>query len=157
MSLPPGTARRRRAVPVITQAGPAHAALLAAIHATAFAPDEVWNTAMMAGYLSIPGTFALLARAQAMIMARVAADEAEILTLAVAPPARRLGLGAALLRAAAARAAAAGASNLFLEVAQTNLAGQALYASAGFTQVGLRKRYYEDGTDALVLARALTG
>jgi ribosomal-protein-alanine N-acetyltransferase len=142
--------------PPVTAAGPAHPPLLAAIHETAFPPDEAWNAALIAGHLCMPGVFALLAGNRAMIMARIAADEAEILTLAVAPSARRRGLGAALLQEAAARARQAGAKNLFLEVAATNDAARALYTAAGFTQVGLRRRYYEDGTDALVLARALT-
>jgi ribosomal-protein-alanine N-acetyltransferase len=142
-------------VPAIMVAGPAHPPVLAAIHAAGFPPAEVWNTALIAGHLSMPGVFALLAGTRGMIMARVAADEAEILTLAVAPAARRRGIGAALLAAAAARARDAGAVNLFLEVAQTNAAARALYAAAGFTQVGHRKGYYDDGTDALVLAKPL--
>ncbi len=86
-----------------------------------------------------------------MILARVAADEAEILTLAVAPPSRRAGLGAALLRAAMRHAGRVGARTMFLEVAVTNGAARALYASFGFREAGLRRGYYIDGTDALVL------
>jgi ribosomal-protein-alanine N-acetyltransferase len=89
-------------------------------------------------------------------LARVAADEAEILTLAVVPAAQRRGAGAALLQAVMRAAAARGAAALFLEVSTANDAGLALYARAGFCEVGRRCRYYADGTDALVLTRALT-
>ena len=86
-----------------------------------------------------------------MILARVAADEAEILTLAVHPERRRHGLGSALLGAAVDRAIASGARSMFLEVAVTNKAARALYAAHGFVEAGLRRRYYSDGTDALIL------
>jgi len=142
---------------VVTQAGPAHPALLAEIHATSFPPGEAWGADIIAGHLSMPGVFALLCGPDAMIMARVALDEAEILTLAVAPAARRKGAARALLDEAMARAASRGAANMFLEVAVSNAAARALYEQAGFIQVGQRRRYYADGGDALVMARALGG
>jgi len=91
-----------------------------------------------------------------MILARVAADEAEILTLAVTPAARRRGLGTALLRAAMHRARDLGATAMFLEVAVTNQPARALYASLGFSEAGSRRHYYSDGTDALILRSTLT-
>jgi ribosomal-protein-alanine N-acetyltransferase len=91
-----------------------------------------------------------------MILIRVAADEAEILTLAVAPEARRTGLGRALLDAACEAARAAGAVRLFLEVSATNQAARALYDAAGFQQIGRRRRYYADGSDALTMSLTLT-
>ncbi|HET8995878.1 MAG TPA: ribosomal-protein-alanine acetyltransferase, partial [Acetobacteraceae bacterium] len=48
-----------------------------------------------------------------------------------------------------------GAATLTLEVAVDNAAARRLYESTGFTQVGRRKRYYADGSDALVLQVAL--
>jgi ribosomal-protein-alanine N-acetyltransferase len=89
------------------------------------------------------------------VLARVAAGEAEILTLAVVPGARRRGLGAALMQAALARAAEAGAREMFLEVAEGNEAARRLYGALGFAGVGRRPRYYSDGRDALVLRRSL--
>ena len=59
--------------------------------------DEAWSAAAIAAQLALPGTFGLIDPAGGMVLARVAADEAEILALAVAPPARRQGRGAALL------------------------------------------------------------
>lgn len=89
-----------------------------------------------------------------LVLWRIAADEAEILTIAVLPPWRRQGLGRRLVEIAAAEAAQAGATVLFLEVATTNAGGRALYAAAGFNPVGRRRGYY-NGADALVLRRDL--
>jgi ribosomal-protein-alanine N-acetyltransferase len=44
---------------------------------------------------------------------------------------------------------------MFLEVSEANGAARALYAAAGFEEAGRRRRYYADGSDALVLRRAL--
>ena len=138
------------------EVGRTHAAALAAIHAAAFHDAEAWDAAVFDGQLAQPGCFALIDTAGGMLLARVAADEAEILTLAVAPPARRRGIGAALVLAAMRRAAAAGAAAMFLEVASGNLAARDLYEKAGFVRVGRRARYYPHGGDALVLRAALT-
>ncbi|MFN6953353.1 MAG: ribosomal-protein-alanine acetyltransferase, partial [Acetobacteraceae bacterium] len=70
-------------------AGPEQAALLADIHAAAFPPAEAWDAAAIAALLAAPGTAALRLGRDGMAMLRVAADEAEILTLAVRPGARR--------------------------------------------------------------------
>jgi ribosomal-protein-alanine N-acetyltransferase len=85
------------------------------------------------------------------VMGRVAAGEAEVLTLAVRPAVRRGGCGAALMRALMAEAARRGAQEMFLEVAEGNAAARALYAGLGGTEAGRRRRYYPDGSDALVL------
>ncbi|PQA88375.1 ribosomal protein S18-alanine N-acetyltransferase [Hyphococcus luteus] len=82
-------------------------------------------------------------------------DEAELLTIGVAAAARRKGLGAALLAAVLDAAHGVGANRFFLEVGADNAAARALYARAGFSQVGVRKAYYADGADADVLARDL--
>jgi len=89
-------------------------------------------------------------------MGRVAAGEAEVLTLAVHPAARRAGFGAALMRALMAEAARRGGSELFLEVSAGNAAARALYAGLGASVAGRRRRYYPDGSDALVLRLALS-
>ena len=85
--------------------------------------------------------------------------EAEILTLAVAPWARRRGVGAALVEAVAIEAVARGAGALFLEVAADNDAAVGIYLKTGFEQAGLRRAYYARASgpamDALVLRRRL--
>jgi ribosomal-protein-alanine N-acetyltransferase len=96
-----------------------------------------------------------LSDGEAFIMVRVAADEAEILTLAVPPLLRRRGRGRALLDAAIVHARMRGARAMFLEVSATNDAARALYAQAGFHETARRTGYYDDGADALVLSRDL--
>jgi ribosomal-protein-alanine N-acetyltransferase len=140
---------------MITRAGPAHPFVLAAIHAAAFPSGEAWSVTMFAAQLGLPGVTGLLDEAGGMVLLRVAADEAEILTLGVAPAARRTGLGARLLDAAAAAARQSGAAKLFLEVSARNAPARALYAKAGFAQAGRRRRYYADGADALIMALPL--
>jgi [ribosomal protein S18]-alanine N-acetyltransferase len=140
---------------VIEVATPAHGAALAAIHRAAFTRGEAWSRDVITLQLELPAVFGLLHPLGGMILARVAADEAEILTLAVTPGQRRHGIGSALLRAAMDRTAALGAVSMFLEVAVTNAAARALYAAHGFTEAGLRRHYYADGTDALILRSTL--
>jgi len=125
---------------------------LASIHAACF-PDA-WDTRALGELLATPGTFAVSSK-DGFILARTAAGEAEILTLAVAPTARRRGLGHALVTIAASHAQQSGAQALFLEVALSNIAARALYAQLGFTEAGRRKGYYaRQGSppeDALIL------
>ena len=88
----------------------------------------------------------------------IAADEAELLTIAVAPDARRRGLGAGLLGAAEAAARERGGARMLLEVAADNDAAIALYARAGFETIGRRKGYYQreaGRVDALTMAKRL--
>ncbi len=139
---------------MIRRVGGEAAPLLAALHAEAFPPAQRWGAEAIALLLGLPGHFALLA-AEAdsplgFVMGRTAAGEAEVLTLAVRPEARRGGLGGGLMRALLAEASAAGATDLFLEVAETNLPARALYTGLGAIEAGRRRRYYPDGGDALV-------
>ena len=64
-------------------------------------------------------------------------------------------MGWTLLQALLHEAAARGATEVFLEVAESNAAARALYAKAGAQEVGRRRRYYADGADALILRMAL--
>ncbi|OYX58283.1 MAG: ribosomal-protein-alanine acetyltransferase [Brevundimonas subvibrioides] len=125
---------------------------LADLHAAAF--DAPWPAKAFADLLGQAGVF-LEGEADGFVLIRTVADEAEILTLAVRPAARRKGLGARLLRAATVRAAAIGATRMFLEVAEDNAPARALYGALGFEAAGRRPRYYPraDGpaVDALLL------
>lgn len=136
----------------------AEAERLAALHAGAFAPSRGWSAAEICALAGAPGV-ALLAAPSGFALIRVAADEAELLTLAVAPCARRRGLGAALLRAAEDAACAGGAGELLLEVAADNAPARALYAKAGYEARAIRAAYYPRpggaAADALILARPL--
>lgn len=144
--------------PRIRPAGPFDLAVMAALHAACF--DEPWDAPAMAAVLAGPGSFALLAVAGdepiGFLLGRIAGGEAEILSIGVPAARRRGGAGGLLLRAALARAVAAGAARVFLEVAEDNAAARALYLRHGFAQVGRRPAYYRrDPTRAaaaLVLA-----
>jgi ribosomal-protein-alanine N-acetyltransferase len=136
--------------------GKDEAEALAAVHWRAFSPG--WSAAELTELLESPGTFALLAEDEGpvgMILCRAVAGEAEILTLAVAPQARRRGLAKALTLAAAHLARQAKAEEMFLEVAVDNLAAVRLYEAIGFRRAGLRRGYYDrdDGVrvDAAVM------
>ncbi|MCR4268743.1 ribosomal protein S18-alanine N-acetyltransferase [Nitratireductor sp. ZSWI3] len=93
------------------------------------------------------------------VLARQAADEGEILTIAVARNQRRLGLGRQLMDAVLRRLHADRAAALFLEVEENNVPAIALYRRLGFRQVGGRPDYYRDAagqrSGALVMRRDL--
>ncbi|MDE2319301.1 MAG: GNAT family N-acetyltransferase [Rhodospirillales bacterium] len=132
----------------IIEAGPAHAAALAAMHGLVF-PHEAWNEAAFAALLGQPGARALIHAADGFILLRTVLDEAEILTIGVLE--KRQGIGAALLREGLRGLRAGGVSVVHLEVATSNIPARALYEKHGFVQSGLRKAYYGDGADALML------
>jgi ribosomal-protein-alanine acetyltransferase len=82
--------------------------------------------------------------------------EGDIQTIAVAPHARRRGLGRTLMLALIAETRRRGARELFLEVRADNPGAQALYRELGFEEIGLRPRYYQpDGVDAIVMRLAV--
>ncbi len=131
---------------------------LAAIHQASFSNPRPWSEAEIAAILSSEGSF-LLTESEGFLIGRVVADEAELLTLAVAPAARRRGLGAALLGEFVATARKHDAATAFLEVAADNPVAIALYRRQGFTEVGRRRGYYRDSgaapIDAVVMSRPL--
>lgn len=82
--------------------------------------------------------------------------EGDIQTIAVAPHARRRGLGRTLMLALIAETRRRGARELFLEVRADNPGAQALYRELGFEEIGVRPRYYQpDGVDAIVMRLAV--
>lgn len=78
-------------------------------------------------------------------------DEVEICDLAVRVDRRRCGVGRALLGQAAGFARSRQKAGLVLEVRPSNSAARALYAAVGFVPVAVRRRYYSDGEDALLM------
>jgi ribosomal-protein-alanine N-acetyltransferase len=122
------------------------AEVLAAIHVQAF--DRSWTADEFAGLIRTGAAGWMTPNG--FILTRTAAGEAEVLTIAVTPTARRLGLGRALV------AAPVAAETVFLEVAADNYAAIALYHQAGFEQAGTRRGYYGrpgGAVDALVLRK----
>ena len=88
------------------------------------------------------------------VVALVLGPEAEIADLAVAPEARRQGIGRALLSGALAELKAAMVRTVYLEVRESNRAARTLYEAYGFESVGRRRGYYRSPVeDALVLKR----
>lgn len=117
------------------------------IMGAAFDPayGEAWTTAQCADMLKGGHAWLLLAeldgRPAGFALTRAILDEAELLLIAVAPDARRRGVGRRLLDATADTARVSGVKRLFLEVRSNNPA-IALYTSFGFAQVGARANYY---------------
>lgn len=132
---------------------------LAALHRRCFQTPTPWNAADFSGFLADPLCFLLVEGDAGILLGRAVAGEAELLTLAVLPEARRLGLGRRLVTRFLYQARLRGAGQAFLEVSAENAAAIALYESAGFVGAGRRRGYYHvDGdraVDALVLRREL--
>ncbi len=131
-------------------------ARLAAIHAASFTNPRPWSAREIASLLS-DRTTVLIEDAAGFALGRAVADEAELLTLAVAPDERRRGIGACLLARFLVAARDHGASRVFLEVAADNEAALALYRRHGFFETGRRRGYYRDSppdaVDAIVMCR----
>jgi len=86
----------------------------------------------------------------------IAADEAELLNIAVLAPYRRFGYGSELLAYILADMSKNGAANVWLEVRESNSAARALYEKFGFTAAGRRRRYYDNPReDAIVMTLQL--
>ena len=114
----------------------------------------------MLGERNIVAHRAIAGRAlHGFILSRLAAGEAEILSVAVAAAQQGKGLGRTLLDLHLRRLAGLGARAVFLEVDEDNTPARRLYARAGFREVGRRPGYYSQGRDraatALVLRRDL--
>ncbi|HRO16460.1 MAG TPA: GNAT family N-acetyltransferase [Paracoccus sp. (in: a-proteobacteria)] len=115
---------------------------MAALHARCFTYPRPWGVDEFRSVTDGPGMF-LLARPQGFLVGRTAADEAEILTLAVDPAVRRQGVGRGLVEAFVQEAASRGAERAYLEVAAGNVPARRLYDASGWTRIGLRRGYYE--------------
>lgn len=146
---------------MIIRAIPANAHAMAEIHMEVFGSGaearwgRAWGADAFAMQLLLPGALGLLEVAGGLLLARVLGPDAEVLTFGVVPQARRQGIGSALLAAAMAEAAAAGAQRMLLEVGAANEAARSLYEKADFVRIGERRAYYADRTDALLLVADL--
>lgn len=134
---------------------PAAAARCANLHKISF--SSPWSAAEFGSLLASASVVAdgvgSAPLVDGFILSRRAADEAEILTIAVDPAKRAHGLGNALLGFHLSRLSMLGVEKLFLEVAESNKPALALYNRYGFERVGLREGYYAkpDGTRAAAL------
>lgn len=136
--------------------------LLAVLSEACF-DESHWHRKAVAEVLAMPGAFGVMVLVEGapagFLLARVAVDECEILSLGVQPCYRRRGLARRLLREALAQAVSAGGRAVFLEVGEDNDSARKLYASEGFEQVGRRPEYYHRpcgvAIAALIFRRAL--
>jgi ribosomal-protein-alanine N-acetyltransferase len=123
--------------------------------------SDPWSPAMIAEAIADRAAVALVAADEGgglvgSVVARVVADEAEILTIAVAPAMRRRGLGRRLLDQVLSALRERGAGSVWLEVRASNLGARRMYEAAGFVAVGVRRGYYRRPTeDALLLSSRL--
>lgn len=126
-------------------------------------PLDAWSEGMMRGELAdMPRSrHYVVAEIDGAIVAyaglAVAADQADVQTIAVLDKHRRTGIGGAMLTELLAEAGRRGAREIFLEVRADNPQAQAVYRHFGFEEIGIRRRYYDDGTDALMMRRSLDG
>jgi ribosomal-protein-alanine N-acetyltransferase len=87
---------------------------------------------------------------------RVIGTDAEVLTIGVIPSARRRNVATNMLAALMDTARNRGAGQVFLEVRVDNLPARQLYLREGFTELGVRRGYYDNGrVDAVMMGRAL--
>ena len=132
---------------------------LARLHARAMTDQSPWSAPTFEGLLQFPGAI-LVGGEAGFALGRVVADEAELLTVAVLPEARRQGIAARCLTRFENTAAAKGARRAFLEVAASNAPARALYESIGYTPIGERPDYYRtpDGAriDAILMEKTLS-
>jgi ribosomal-protein-alanine N-acetyltransferase len=148
-----------RSEPALSQAQQSDAAAMAALHGASF--HRGWSDGEFEHLLLDRNIVAHRATAGrnvvGFIVSRLVVDEAEILSIAVAPSRRGKGLARQLLDLNLRRLAGLGARAVFLEVEEGNAPARRLYQRAGFRQVGRREGYYSaaQGAAALVLRRDL--
>ena len=145
-------------------AGPEQAADIAKLHAQVFSP--AWSEERITKLLEHPASTAFISVHSGpprtpigFVLAQFVADEAEILSIGVAPDWQKKGVGRRLIDGLARALQRAEAKKVFLEVAADNDAALQLYSKAGFLGTGLRRGYYERPgaapVDAVTLALRL--
>jgi len=122
--------------------------------------DEAWTTQMLLGELEQQpaSRYYLVASEEERIVGYGgllrAGEQGDVVTLAVAASHWGQGIGSTLLEALMDEAARRGCTELFLEVRTDNVRAQQLYRRYGFTEIGIRRGYYQpSGADALVMKR----
>ncbi len=144
-------------------ASPDRAEEIAALHAQLFNP--AWDAASITESIEHPASASFIAQVRdprslaGFIIGRIAADEAEIISIGVAPEWQRRGVGRQMVEGLVRAARRAEVKRLFLEVATDNTAAVALYQSLGFKKAGARNGYYQraggEKADAVILALGL--
>lgn len=125
---------------------------LATLHKKCF-PNKPWSTQDFAD-LQKSGCEIIMSE-NSFIVYRIAVDEAEIITIGVDQKIRRTGTAFSLMTIVEKEIKNQGVKNIFLEVSLTNIPAIELYKKLGFLPVGSRPKYYEDGTDAIVMKKQI--
>ncbi len=119
--------------------------------------SDPWSKEMFLDAFSLPICFGVVVENEGHIVGyacqTVLFEDAEILNIAVKKEHRREGLGKKLMLAMQEKAVALGAQKSFLEVRISNENALKLYRSLGYNDLSVRKKYYEDGEDALVMQK----
>ncbi len=122
---------------------------LVALHAKCF-PHKPWSAADFSD-LKKSGC-EIIASQNGFIVYRATLDEAEIITIGVAPDARCTGIAAAMLGIVEGDLKKRGVKHIFLEVAADNAPARSLYKNNGYAEIGVRPKYY-DGVDAIMMKK----
>ena len=139
--------------------GVIHAQLLARLDETI--RDDPWSAASWAAELDHAGSWAWVATVDEAVVgvlsARVVGDEAEVMFVGVQPEHRGRRHAAGLLAVGRAELLRRGVRTWHLEVRAGNEPAIRCYTRCGFVRVGLRRRYYPDGEDAVLMTREEPG
>jgi len=103
-----------------------------------------------------PNSFNFVAELEGSVVGYIVAwgeNELHLANLAVAPKSRRQGIGRKLVVACEGFARSVGARSLYLEVRESNMAARRFYENSGFVQICVRKSYYENGENAIIMNR----
>lgn len=122
-------------------------------------PDDAWSVEQFWQELAQPTRYYLVARDDGDVVGYagsfVMPPDADVQTVAVRADRQGRGLAARLLEDLVAEARVSGATHMLLEVRADNVPALALYERFGFARISSRPRYYPDGTDAVIMRRAL--
>ena len=124
---------------------------LVELHKQCF-PDRPWSASDFAD-LKKSGC-EIIASDNGFIVWRVVADEAEIISIGVAPKMRRQGVAEAMILLMEQELKKSSVVNVFLEVSEANIPAKKLYEKLGFKPTGRRPKYY-NGTDAIIMSKEL--
>lgn len=118
-----------------------------------------WNERMIRSSFEAGGFYALGVIKEGVPIAAVtyfvAVDAADIEHVAVAVPYRRKGYAKMLLSECERRLKEAAVAKIFLEVREGNAPARSLYAACGYVSAGVRKKYYPDGENAIVMLKEI--
>ena len=117
-------------------------------------PEDPWTPFMLADELMSPASRYWIAAVADRRAGLVGGDQADVMTIGVAPHARGRGVGRAILDALLDWARQAGAAEIFLDVRPSNEGAIALYNSRGFVEIGRRPRYFRNPVEEAVEMRA---